>query len=290
MKNRKKRNVSILRNQIIENINIQFDNFKIYFLFIIGIFLFFVFGYTCGKNYSSKQNYSENVLSLDNFTTYSQYFEDLILYCVFYDVENGFYIDVGANDPNKISVTKAFYNIGWHGINIEPLPDKYNELNTYRPRDINLNFGVGEKQGNASLIVNGEGSKLSIFGGNKPNLDTINIQIFNMSEICKKYVPKNEIIQFCKIDVENSEKMVLLGFDFVNYRPKVFCIESVRPGPQIPNFKEWEYILLENDYSFVYAYSINRFYIDNRISGLKQRFLSADGSINYLKAYWRRRK
>ena len=84
--------------------------------------------------------------------------------------------------------------------------------------------------------------------------------------------------------------MVLLGFDFVNYRPKVFCIESVRPGPQIPNFKEWEYILLENDYSFVYAYSINRFYIDNRISGLKQRFLSADGSINYLKAYWRRRK
>ena len=60
---------------------------------------------------------------LSNFTSYSQFYEDLILFCIFYEVKNGFYIDVGANDPNIISVTKAFYLRGWYGINIEPLPN-----------------------------------------------------------------------------------------------------------------------------------------------------------------------
>ena len=64
-------------------------------------------------------------LDINSFTTYSQCLEDFILYCVFYDIENGFYIDVGANDPNDISVSKYFYLDGWHGINIEPLPDMY---------------------------------------------------------------------------------------------------------------------------------------------------------------------
>ena len=54
-----------------------------------------------------------------------------IFYILFYllnDIQNGFYIDVGANDPNLYSVTKAFYQRGWYGINIEPLPEKYRLL------------------------------------------------------------------------------------------------------------------------------------------------------------------
>lgn len=40
--------------------------------------------------------------------SYAQELEDLILYSVLRDVEHGFYIDVGANDPTDISVTKFF--------------------------------------------------------------------------------------------------------------------------------------------------------------------------------------
>jgi hypothetical protein len=47
---------------------------------------------------------------LSNFISYSEYFEDLILFCIFYDVKNGFYIDIGANHPpDFVTVTKAFY-------------------------------------------------------------------------------------------------------------------------------------------------------------------------------------
>ena len=243
-------------------------------------------GYSIGKNFSKKfytikdkTNFSEEI---SNFITNSQFLEDYILFCVFYDIKFGFYIDVGANDPNIISVTKSFYLKGWYGINIEPLRDKYESLLINRNRDINLNIGVGKSEGNATLYLFGEGSTLF-----KENLNLeknrTEIKIYTMKNVCHKYVPKNEEIQFVKIDVEGGERDVLLGYDFVNYRPKVFCIESTKPGTEIPCHELWEEILLNNDYSFAYQYRINRYYIDNRVKNLRERFFLADISVkNYL--------
>jgi hypothetical protein len=48
-------------------------------------------------------------------------------------------------------VTKAFYDRGWNGINIDPLPNKYLLFKKYRIRDINLQLGAGDKEGNATM-------------------------------------------------------------------------------------------------------------------------------------------
>lgn len=212
---------------------------------------------------------------LKNFTTYSQCYEDLILFCVFYNIKRGFYIDIGANDPNDISVTKAFYLDGWNGINIEPLPQKYLSLLKSRPKDINLQIGVGEKKGNATLYLSGSGSTLYKKYLKNPN-KTINIKIDTMSNICNNYIKKNLKIQFCKIDVEGNEKNVLLGYDFNKCRAEVFLIESTLPATNIPSYSSWENILFENDYSFAYQYSINRFYVDNKNPNLKKKFEHLD--------------
>ena len=152
---------------------------------------------------------------------------DFILFCIFYNKKNGFYIDVGANDPNIISVTKAFYLRGWNGINIEPMPDKYNEFVKYRKRDINLQICVGEKEGIASFDISEWNT--SLFKEKLPKEKRkINVKIDTMLNICRKYIPKLLEIQFCKIHVKINEKKILLGFDYKNYRPKVFCIESIK--------------------------------------------------------------
>lgn len=208
---------------------------------------------------------------------------------MFYDKDRGFYIDVGANDPNFISVTKAFYERGWYGINIEPLPFKFELLKKFRTRDINIQIGVGKEKGNATLEItcpNGECS--SIYNINKNNSNIINIKLETMSNICKKYVPLGKEIQFCKIDVERAEKNVLLGFDFINYRPKIFCIESlINEKTKKPEYNEWEYILIQNDYSFGYEFIRNRFYYDNRINGLKHKFNNIDYYTKlYSKKFW----
>src|SRR3984885_2072501 len=62
---------------------------------------------------------------------------------VFAGRNTGFYVDVGAADPVNLSVTKWFYDLGWSGLNIEPNNGLFDRLAADRPRDINLNCGVG---------------------------------------------------------------------------------------------------------------------------------------------------
>ena len=210
------------------------------------------------------------------FLSYSQELEDLILYYVLKDVQNGFYIDVGANDPWNISVTKTFYERGFRGINVEPLKCEYNELVEDRPRDINLCVGAGDKEG--ELFLSGEGVGSSVVGNNGDILlkGGQKIPITTLSKICETYCDHNQIIHFCKIDVEGFEKEVLLGMDFKKYRPWIFVIEATEPGTSIPSYDKWEHILLDNEYELAYSYGINRYYVDKHLQGIRDKFVAVD--------------
>ena len=86
------------------------------------------------------------------FVSYAQNYEDVILRRALGDVEKGFYIDVGAYHPFVDSVSKAFYDAGWHGINIEPVSEWYKKLQQDRPNDINLQIAVGARKGNLDFF------------------------------------------------------------------------------------------------------------------------------------------
>lgn len=62
--------------------------------------------------------------------SYAQATEDVLLFDAPRQVaaEAEFYIDVGANNPEKNSVTKLLYEQGWHGIKIEPSPERFARL------------------------------------------------------------------------------------------------------------------------------------------------------------------
>ena len=105
-----------------------------------------------------------------------------------------------------------------------------------------------------------------------------------MSAICKKFVPKRKRIEFCKIDVEKSEKNVLLGFDFINYRPKVFCIESLtNKKTKVSESEKWEYILVNNNYEFAYKFRRNRFYFDKNLYNFNKKFYHIEKQIKIYK-------
>lgn len=164
------------------------------------------------------------------------------------------------------------------------MPDEYLNLVNYRNRDINLNIGAGKNESYALLLKYGSGSQVinnKSMIEEKQQKNFLNITVNTLKNICKKYVPEKQDIHFCKIDVEGGERDVLLGYDFGNYRPKVFCIEATKPGTFIPCHELWENILLKNDYSFAYQYAMNRFYIDNKFPYLKERFHLVEKSIKY---------
>ena len=206
------------------------------------------------------------------FESYAQFLEDLVLYCALKDVDKGFYIDVGASDPTQLSVTKFFYDRGWHGINIEPLPDKCALLAEKRPRDINLCVGLGSKRGKLEIFSAGMASTfLPEFAGQNNQKSQKNI--LTLSEVCEKYPPPNQEIHFCKIDVEGYERQVLEGIkNWRKFRPWIFAMEATLPGTDIPCHDKWEDLLLKNDYLFAFQFSINRYYVDSEKEHLLVNF------------------
>ena len=254
--------------------------FTTLFFFIIFLPFYFIFSRKSKRsnrirkfstNYSSiiqnkKLDYDKE---LYEFKSFSEYFEDFILYVLLLDIKNGFYIDIGAYDPNKVSVTKAFYLRGWNGINIEPLPNQFKLFEKERPKDINLQMVIGNNEGNVTFYVDGQCSTVQKKYAKRN--ESINIKMNTMSNICKKYVPEGKEVDFCKIDVEGNERDVLLGYDFDNYKPKVFCVESTIPLSFKPNYQLWEEILIKNGFTFVYERGVNRYYVNKKFSDILNR-------------------
>lgn len=199
---------------------------------------------------------------------YSQNREDLIIEGFFPDVKNGFYVDVGANHPFYHSVTKIFYDKGWHGINLEPNPMLLNQLQEHRPKDINLMLGIGDKPGKLSLRVyhSRDGLEgISTLSQNmkkgysvNSNPDTkkysdIEIDLVTLKQLFNEQKPQH--IHFLKVDVEGFEHEVLKGNDWNKYRPEMICIESNHM------IKDWRPILRKAKYQLVFNDGINDYYL-----------------------------
>jgi len=82
-----------------------------------------------------------------SFVSYAQNFEDVMLWRALKNVPDGFYIDIGAQDPVKCSVSLGFHLRGWGGIHVEPIPCRAAALRRERPGDLVLETAIGELEG-----------------------------------------------------------------------------------------------------------------------------------------------
>ncbi|MEH2075531.1 MAG: FkbM family methyltransferase, partial [Nostoc sp.] len=226
------------------------------------------------------------------FISYAQNFEDVLLNRVFKDKIKGFYIDVGALHPTVDSVTKAFYDIGWSGINIEPIKEFYNLFEQERSRDINLNIALSNSEGNLEFfqVVGQPGNstlnkeiaeKIAQEKGLELSHNIVSVK--TLAEVCKEYVDRK--IDFLKIDVEGTEEEVILGGNWDVFRPTILVIETTLPGTNIRCENNIPTFLMEKGYQQVFFDGINDYYISEE-SGDLANFFSfpinvLDNYINY---------
>jgi FkbM family methyltransferase len=201
------------------------------------------------------------------FISYAQNFEDVLLWRALGHIKNGFYIDVGANDPVDHSVTKAFYDAGWHGVNIEPLPSFHQAFLAQRPRDINLAIAAGSSEGTLTLYdvpdVNGWASPdQAVADAHRADgfeVAELQVPMRTLAGVCAEHVRGD--IHFLKIDVEGFEGEVLRGMDFARWRPWLLVIEATLPNSRVTNHESWEALVTVHGYRFAHFDGLNRYYV-----------------------------
>jgi FkbM family methyltransferase len=198
--------------------------------------------------------------------SYAQNFEDVILRRALGHVKEGFYIDVGAQHPRIDSVSRSFYEAGWRGFHVEPVPQYIKLLQEDRPDERVFACALGVKEGQSEFFQIDE-------TGLSTAIEAIAMEHVKHDFDVKKNVVEQKNLKFLfdcvdkknihwlKIDVEGAEELVLRGWKQHPARPWIVVIESTKPLSEEPSFMLWEPLLRGRGYRMAYFDGLNRFYL-----------------------------
>lgn len=162
------------------------------------------------------------------FVSFAPHSEDVLLWRALRDKPAGFYVDVGAENPDHASVTHAFYERGWTGLNLALDPAAQQRLQAARPRDICLTVSLSDSSAPTAVTL----------------LD--------------RHAPHQ--IHFLRVDAQGHEATVLEGMDFRRHRPWIVFVAAVDRATLLPS-RRWDPDLRAAGYHFVWFDGLNRFYV-----------------------------
>ena len=157
--------------------------------------------------------------------------EDTAILNYFKDRKNGFYVDVGCYHPTHRNNTHLLHMKNWSGVNIDTSKFSIDLFNFMRPKDLNYNCAISDKNENIKLFYQKELSQLStiereqaesVFQG---NIKEKEIKAFTLDEILSRDKYKNSKIDLLDIDVEGADLKVLRGLSFDKFKPELVCVE-----------------------------------------------------------------
>jgi FkbM family methyltransferase len=216
------------------------------------------------------------------FVSYAQNFEDVMLWRALKHVQNGFYVDVGAQDPLVDSVSLAFYEHGWRGIHIEPIPHYAEKLRQQRPDETVIQAAIGATAGTITFFeIADTGLSTGVAEIAKRHREQglavreTAVPCLTLTQALEPYLHRQ--IHWMKIDTEGFERQVIQGWEGEKIRPWVLVIESTAPSTTEENYGNWEFMVLERGYEFVYFDGLNRYYVSTSHRELLERF---DGPPN----------
>ena len=150
---------------------------------------------------------------------------------------DGFFVDVGANDPTSMmSQSHHLENtLNWTGLLVEPNPQLAQRCREQRPASATFECACVDQEDHPSLtlyIPLKNGQEMDLHAGIDKNIDDFNYH--EHKEVSVKARTLNSIlkeisapeIDFLSIDVEGAELQVLKGLDFSQYKPQLILLED----------------------------------------------------------------
>ena len=154
---------------------------------------------------------------------------EMRLVAAFFGKKDGYFVEVGANEPQTRSQTWHLEQAGWNGVLIEPQPDLAEMLRRERKATV---FAVAcsspdNAGGTLPLHVAGPLSSLNrqrMAPGSTP-AGIINVPVRTLDAVLEEArAPVG--FDFLSIDVEGHEIEVLRGFNIVRWQPRLILLED----------------------------------------------------------------
>lgn len=212
-----------------------------------------------------------------SIVSYAQNFEDVMLWRALGHISNGYYIDVGAQDPVVDSVSLVFYEKGWRGLHVEPTPYYAELLRQQRPGDTVVQAAIGNGPAEITFfeiphtgISTADASIAEQHRQRGFDVHEISVHCISLSAIFKSC--SSSEIHWLKIDVEGFERQVLSSWGKSKTRPWIVVVESTLPLTQTQSHASWEPVLLGYGYEPVYFDGLNRYYLSVAHLDLKAAF------------------
>jgi len=159
---------------------------------------------------------------------YSQNKEEEVLANATYFIKEGYVLDIGANDGQTLSNSRALIERGWHGCMIEPDYEAFSKLAAlYRDnKNIRLVQAAVDTEGGMAQL-----HKSSEMGLVSSLLETVNKEKFIHDYWVPKITPSQVIDILPKgpdvitIDIEGRSFDVLTKFPFGSWIVRAICVE-----------------------------------------------------------------
>ncbi len=196
-----------------------------------------------------------SILEMEGFVvSYAQGAEDLIIKKLLSNKKNGFYLDIGCNNPIQNSNTFRLYLKGWRGICIDGNADFIKRFSKIRKRDICLHAIVSDEPRAVSFYINHKNPGMSSIEEHEahsryqaqPDQKIVEMQAETLNQILDKHLGGRNI-DLLTTDVEGHDLKVLQGLDLSRYRPTVICVEY--PG-NIMHVRESEITTYLSKYNY----------------------------------------
>jgi FkbM family methyltransferase len=157
--------------------------------------------------------------------SFAQNGEDLLAWDYFERKPAGFFVEVGANHPTRLSQTWFLEQRGWRGILVEPLPACCEALRASRQNSRVVQAAAGAQAGQATLNV-AAADVWSHLGESKdlPVVDRIQVAVRTLDEILAECQAPH--VDLLSVDTEGMELEVLRGLNLEKHRPSLLLVED----------------------------------------------------------------
>lgn len=224
----------------------------------------------------------------------SQFGEDAWILDLFEGKLDGVYLEVGAFDGVLLSTTYAMEAIGWRGLLVEPLEDRYLACVKQRPGSVVVRAAVGKRGSSGTtsfeqIVGVGEGALADVASSialpehqrehakrYDASVKKIEVPLTTLAELLDR-ANFGGRVDVAVVDVEGFEYEAIDGLELERHRPRVLIVEDLSGGKE----QRVAGVLRSSGYVESAMIGHNRTWIDGREEVLvrRARMLELGGAV-----------